>query len=204
MEATKEKHLHHPEHAKDILSFLEFLREWEGPRRGAPLPYDPTKLFLMGHSCGAHILACIFFDMPGDQLVPSDWLSQSTKAIIASEGIYDIDFLLVKHPTYRSWFIEQAFGPRTSYEEVSPSKADLRTTSQHIQWLIIHSKNDQYLDADESKIMYDHLVKQYGDRAAKTVSKNMDDLHHEHNGMLEESKLFVTIVGNYMFRITSE
>ncbi|KAH7923502.1 alpha/beta-hydrolase [Leucogyrophana mollusca] len=201
-ETTVDSYLHHPEHAKDVLCFLEFLRVWEGPRRSSPLPYDPTKLFLMGHSCGAHILASIFFEMPGDELIPSDWLSQSTKAIIASEGLYDIDLLLSRHPAYRTWFIEPVFGQRDSYGEISPTKAALRSTSHHIHWLIIHSTADEYIDADESEVMYEHLVVQCNDRIAGNVTKNVDQIHQGHDDMLKENEAYVNIVGHYILETT--
>ncbi|KAG1756541.1 Alpha/Beta hydrolase protein [Suillus paluster] len=138
-ETTEANAIHHPDHAKDVLRFLEFVITWRGPHDISV--YDSNRLCLMGHSCGAHILSSIFLEAKRgeDPLCPSAKLLESTKAIITSEGIYDIDLLLSSFPAYRAWFIEAAFGRRSTYEEASVTKMIPRVAYRYLQWLIVHS-----------------------------------------------------------------
>ncbi|KIJ68989.1 hypothetical protein HYDPIDRAFT_79980 [Hydnomerulius pinastri MD-312] len=195
-EPTPDNSLHHPEHAKDILQFLEFLRSWhEGNSESkGSLPYQPNRLFLVGHSCGAHILCSIFLQMESGEINPCDALVQSTAAIIMSEGLYDMDLLLSNFPTYRTWFIESVFGKNRTYEDVSAIKANMDPRGSHIRWLIIHSKGDTLVDEGQSSAMYNYLVENSG---SQWVTKTFDALVDEHNDMLKGDQ-YVEILGKYI------
>ncbi|KAI6096017.1 Alpha/Beta hydrolase protein [Pisolithus sp. B1] len=182
---TPDNFLRHPEHAKDILGFLNFI--CAEPPRVPGLPYEPHQLVLVGHSCAAHMLCSIFLNVSShssdaadaNQLCPSDTLLERTKALVLSEGIYDLDLLISSFPTCRSWFIEDAFGERDSYADVSVNKAPTRHHSGHIKWLIIHSKGDTLVDEEQSQAMYNHLK----DQSAQ-VDKSFDELFEDHNEIL--------------------
>ncbi|KAG2041713.1 Alpha/Beta hydrolase protein [Suillus americanus] len=184
-ETTEDNAIHHPDHAKDILRFLEFV---------VTSVYNSNRLCLMGHSCGAHILSSIFLQptQGEDPLRPSVELLQSTKAIIMSEGIYDIDLLLSSFPTYRAWFIEAAFGRRSTYEEASVTKMNPRVGYPHLQWLIVHSKGDTLIDEAQSEAMYQHLL-----RSVPHITRNFGELIEEHNDILKGVQ-FVKLVGQYI------
>lgn len=132
--------------------------------------------------------------MPGDSgtVCPSDELVQSIAAIIMSEGIYDIDLLLSSFPAYRSWFIENTFGKRDSFEDVSVIKATIDPKGQHIRWFIVHSKGDTLIDEHQSEAMYDSLRQR-----PCLVSKSFDDLDDEHNDILNSSK-YIVMIDNYI------
>ncbi|KAG1827060.1 Alpha/Beta hydrolase protein [Suillus subaureus] len=183
-ETTEDNAIHHPNHAKDVLRFLEFVTTWGGPH-GTSV-YDSNRLCLMGHSCGAHILSSIFLEATQgeDPLRPSVELLESTKAIIMSEGIYDIDLLLSSFPTYRTWFIEPAFGRRSTYGEVSVTKMNPRVDHPHLHWLIVHSKGDTLVDEAQSEAMYQHLLP-----SVPHIARNFGDLIEEHNDILKASNL---------------
>ncbi|KAG2367495.1 hypothetical protein BDR07DRAFT_1393448, partial [Suillus spraguei] len=180
-ETTEDNAIRHPDHAKDILHFLEFVITWAGPH-GTSV-YNSNKLCLMGHSCSAHMLSSIFLEATQgeDPLRPSAELLKSTNAIIMSEGIYDIDLLLSSFPTYKTWFIEAAFGRRSTYGEASVTKMGPRMEYHHLQWLIVHSKGDTL-----------HLL-----RNVLHVERNFGKLIEEHNDILEGVE-FVKLVGQYM------
>jgi acetyl esterase/lipase len=191
-ETTEDHALRHPEHAKDVLRFLEFVIAWGGPYGNSV--YNSGRLCLMGHSCGAHILSSIFLEATQgeDPLCPSAELLESTKAIIMSEGIYDIDLLLSSFPAYRTWFIEAAFGRRSTYGEVSVTKMNPRVEYSHLRWLIVHSKGDTLVDEAQSEAMYQHLF-----RSVPHITKNFEELVEEHNDILKGVE-FVKLVGQYI------
>ncbi|KAG1877886.1 alpha/beta-hydrolase [Suillus subalutaceus] len=191
-ETTEDNAICHPDHAKDVLRFLEFVITWGGPYGTSA--YNSNRLCLMGHSCGAHILSSIFLEATqgDDPLRPSAELLESTKAIIMSEGIYDIDLLLSSFPTYRAWFIEAAFGRQSTYEEASVTKMNPRVEYPHLQWLIVHSKGDTLVDEAQSEAMYQHLL-----RSVPHITRNFGELIEEHNDILKGVE-FVKLVGQYI------
>ncbi|KAF9227522.1 alpha/beta-hydrolase [Gyrodon lividus] len=193
-EPTTDNCPQHPEHARDVLRFFEFVRSWYDGNSNTKgfLPCQPRKLFFVGHSCAAHILCTIFLRMSGETLHPSDELVQSTAAIMMSEGIYDIDLLLSSFPTYRAWFIESTFGAKDSYEDVSAIKATMNPKGDHIRWLIIHSQGDTLVDERQSSAMYIYLRE-----TSHPVTKTFDELGDEHNTILQGPR-YVEIINNYI------
>jgi acetyl esterase/lipase len=190
--------IRHPDHAKDILRFLEFVITWGGPC-GTSV-YNPNRLCLMGHSCGAHMLSSIFLEpttQADDTLRPSAELLKSTTAIIMSEGIYDIDLLLSSFPAYRAWFIEASFGRRSTYRDVSVTKMIPRAECHQLRWLIVHSKGDTLVDEAQSEAMYQHLL-----RNVPHITKNFGELIEEHDDILKGVE-FVKLVGQYIIDIFS-
>ncbi|KAF8163216.1 Alpha/Beta hydrolase protein [Crassisporium funariophilum] len=173
---------HHPQHAQDILLFLNFILAWDHPAARA---FDPHKLILIGHSCSAHMLASIFLDSAdvSPTLAPSQELLRSVKAIVMSEGIYDLDLLMARFPDYRDWFIQPAFGPSPSYAEFSVLNYPLRAESE-ITWLLIHSKGDTLVDLAQSDAMYKHLSALDPQR----VVRNVDQLEVDHDDIFSEGR----------------
>jgi acetyl esterase/lipase len=193
--------LRHPAHAEDILQFLSFLIAWKGPHGLGP-PYNPRNLYLMGHSCGAHILASIFLDSSSTSptLTPPASLFGAVQAIVVSEGIYDLDVLLSSFPAYREWFLEDAFGKRESYAAFSVTTFPLRTQNPWTRWLVVHSKGDTLVDITQSNNIYNHLRQLHIAVGASTdifVTRSMDELEEGHNGILSGER-FVQIVGNFL------
>lgn len=140
------------------------------------------------------MLSTIFLRMPRDSesVCPSDALVQSTAAIIMSEGIYDIDLLLSSFPRYKTWFIENTFGRKDSYENVSAIKSTMDPRGQHIRWFVIHSKGDTLVDERQSQGMYDFLK----DKSC-LVSKSFDGLNDEHNAILK-SPQYIQVIERYI------
>lgn len=187
-------HLQHPAHAEDILAFLTFLLDWDQRGLGA---FDPNRIYLMGHSCSAHMLASIFLDSSSitPSLTPSPALLGSVQGIIMSEGIYDIDLLLSSFPAYRDWFIEAAFGAQSSYPAASILALPLRAAA--LRWLVIHSKGDTLVDLTQSEKMHARLCTLYGEAADSHVYINTDQLDGEHNDILHNG-VYVKICANFI------
>ncbi|KAL4068015.1 Alpha/Beta hydrolase protein [Scleroderma citrinum] len=191
-EATPDNIVRHPEHAKDILHFLEFICTAPDPRS------SPQRLLLLGHSCAAHMLCTIFLDMPhGGRLYSSDIVLARTTTLVLSEGIYDIDTLLSSFPSYRKWFIEAVFGVHDSYADVSMTNAATKSGCGHIRWLIIHSKGDTLVDERQSQMAYDHLKSR-----AVEVCKSLDELIDEHNEILRGNQ-YIEIIRRHIQKIVA-
>jgi acetyl esterase/lipase len=196
--------LQHPAHAQDLLQLLTFLLSWSGPQGFQSPPYDPNRLFLMGHSCSAHMLACILLDSMEPTLVPSAALLRAVRGVIFSEGIYDIDTLLKSFPTYREWFIHETFGSLLTYDRYSATRMALREGANHICWIIFHSKGDTLVDSLQSQAMYDHLRSLHdgSPRGAGQIVKNWGDLEDDHNAILQ-SEIYIQIVGDFIRSVQS-
>ncbi|KIM49217.1 hypothetical protein M413DRAFT_60460, partial [Hebeloma cylindrosporum] len=140
----------------------------------------------------AHMLSSIFLDSDSvtPSLSPQPALLSAVRAIIMSEGIYDLDALLLRFPTYRDWFIEPAFGPSQSYASFSVLKYPLRNHS--ISWLILHSRGDSLVDLPQSTSMHTHLSELDPDRSFI----NTHDLVGEHNDILR-SPVYVDLVKDF-------
>jgi hypothetical protein len=194
--------LQHPAHAQDVLELLTFLLSWSGPHGGRC--YDPNRVFLIGHSCGAHMLACILLDSSDPALVPPVELLRAVRGVVFSEGIYDIDALLRSFPTYRDWFIRDTFGDLSTYDRYSTTKMPLREGSTHIIWIIVHSRGDALVDALQSQEMYHHLqsLHQGGLRETGQVLKNWDDLKGGHSAVLRSGK-YIQIVRDFIHMVSS-
>jgi acetyl esterase/lipase len=192
----------HPTHAQDVLQLLTFLLSWSGPQGCQSPPYDPNRIFLMGHSCSAHMLSCILLDSSEPALVPSAALLRAVRGVVLSEGIYDIDTLLKSFPTYREWFIRETFGDLPTYDRYSATRMVLREGAKHISWIILHSKGDTLVDTLQSQAIYDHLQSLHdgGLQEGGQVVKNWDDLEDDHNAILQSGK-YIQIVGDFICRV---
>ncbi|KAJ7899247.1 Alpha/Beta hydrolase protein [Mycena olivaceomarginata] len=193
---TKANGFRHPGHAEDILHFLEFLTVWDG----IPDIFNPAGrgMYLLGQSCGAHILSSIFLDSSAisPTLTPSPSVLRATKGIALSEGIFDIDLLLTRFPEYRDWFIAAAFGDQVSYADFSATLLPLREPeSEHasLRWLMIHSTGDTLVDQPQSDAMYAHLRALYGAAADAHVARNIDQLDVEHDDV-PVAPLFIELI----------
>ncbi|KAI0328555.1 alpha/beta-hydrolase [Cubamyces sp. BRFM 1775] len=176
--------IEHPSHADDVLRSLHFLTTWPGPQPQPP----PSAIYVLGHSCSAHILASIYLASPFPHLTPSPRLIAITRGILLSEGIYDIDALLRSFPNYKQWFIAPAFGDHDAYPDVNVASYSLRPGADHIRWLIIHSKGDSLVDQLQSDTMFSHLstlATQVPPGPRPMVQQNFDEIREEHNELLK-------------------
>lgn len=177
----------HPGHARDLLQFLQFALDWDGPD-GIEQPYDSSRIYAFGHSCSAHMLTSILLapTSGADVLTPSPKLLAAVRGIVLSEGIYDIDLLLRSFPPYKKWFIANTFGDLPSYETFNTANYRFREGGEHIKWLVIHSEGDTLVDklqADTICARLQHLID--AGKGSGSVETNWE-LMSEHNAILKE------------------
>jgi acetyl esterase/lipase len=185
--------LRHPAHAEDLLAFLHFVLVWPGPPGFTSPPYDPSRAYILGHSCSAHMATSILLMPPPSQpnlpsLKPSDTLLASVRGVIMSEGIYDVDRLLMSFPRYKDWFIANTFGDLESYAQYNTAAYNLRNGERHIRWLVLHSKGDPLVDEVQSQSMIDRLETLYPSDGSDGNVESYLELKSEHNDVLAEEK----------------
>ncbi|KAH6918676.1 Alpha/Beta hydrolase protein [Coprinopsis sp. MPI-PUGE-AT-0042] len=198
--------LRHPAHAEDILQFLEFILGWkpsEHPKIASAM--DAQQIYLVGHSCSAHMLASILLDSDAvtPSLAPTAQLLEAVKGVILSEGIYDLDLLLKTFPKYGAWFINEAFGTAQSYSEYDINHYQLRPLDNRTAyWLIIHSTGDDLIDTDQSKTMYAHLCNLYGQTRITAV---LDRLVDGHDDILKgDAKDYIDIIQAFLKQVQGQ
>ncbi|QRW00150.1 alpha/beta hydrolase family protein [Ceratobasidium sp. AG-Ba] len=179
--------VHHPAHVLDLLEALSFIRQHGSAQLGVPQS-SLDNLYLLGHSCGAHMITSLVLEDPSgsNNIVTPPELLANIKGLFLSEGIYDIDLLLKKFPSY-SDFIQGAFGKRESYKEVSPAHYQLRGDTP-IYWLVVHSKGDQLVNEEQAESLWDHLWELYDRRAHQYVEADWERLNGNHDEILENQE----------------
>ncbi|KAG8695581.1 Kynurenine formamidase [Ceratobasidium sp. 394] len=170
----------HPAHALDVLAALSFIK---GGSTKLEIPQSSLdNLYLVGHSCGAHMITSLVL-LDATIATPSDLLA-NIKGVFLSGGLYDIDLLLAKYPTY-SGFIQNAFGQHESYKHVSPAHYQLRGDCP-IYWLVVHSKGDQLVNEEQAESLWERLWELYDRRAHQYVEADWERLTEKHHEMLQE------------------
>ncbi|KAI9286122.1 Alpha/Beta hydrolase protein [Umbelopsis sp. AD052] len=155
--------IQHPSHIKDTMDAVRYIQS----------RYEGRKLFLVGHSAGAHIILSIALK-PEFQLTGID-------GYIGVEGIYDIPLLLKTFPDYLD-FIQQAF----TDNQAEYSKASLigfTPAPIHSPIALLYSPEDELIDPGQHESIYSWL--KFHDIVA-TVKAN---LHGKHDECLTTSEM---------------
>ena len=182
---TEENGLKHPGHARDVLDALRFLTAWPD---GAP--FDATRLYLVGHSAGAHMLTSLLLDaaasltpLPADTdyLRPDGAVLRAVRGVALASGIYDVARLVAAFPAYERQFVRQAF--RAPYACWDTTRYPLHAGAAALRWRVIHSAGDTAVDLGQSQAMFAHLRRLYAERGwdAERVSKDWDTLTGPHD-----------------------
>ena len=126
----------HPAPAQDVAEALGWLRD-----HAAKYGYDSKRIFVIGHSAGAHIAATI-------STTPALRVLAQPAGFVGMEGIYDLPALAKRWPSYPSWFLNKAFGAdQGTWAAASPTRA---ATVSPKPWLVVHSKGDELVDVGQA------------------------------------------------------
>jgi acetyl esterase/lipase len=180
--------VHHPRHALDALAALIFIQEHGATQLGIPQS-SLENIYLVGHSCGAHIITSIILDTSSElyHIPTPPALLAGVKGVFMSEGLYDIDLLLKKFPSY-SDFIQGALGDLPSYKDVSPAHYKLRGETL-IYWLVVHSKGDKLINEEQAEAMWDHLWELSDDKSAhEYIEGDWERLKLGHDEILQDGE----------------
>ncbi|KAJ2781114.1 hypothetical protein H4R18_003056 [Coemansia javaensis] len=124
----------HPAHVDSAAAAVRFLatdRSYPGQRA-----VDRARVFLVGHSAGAH-LAALMTLAPGHEGIGP------IRGVVGLGGLYDIPALLDEYPDYRD-FVDPAFGA-DDRAAASPAciAAHMRDDARRTRFLVVHSTGDE-------------------------------------------------------------
>lgn len=162
------KGIRHPDHARDGAAAFAWLRK-EAGRYG----YDPARIVIGGHSAGAHMAGALAFDPA--LLKALGCAPDQAAGYLGFEGIYDVPALIRRWPSYKSQFIELAFGPEEGWAKASPR---LLPATCKRPWLVVHSKEDELVDLAQSRDFAAHL------KEAKVPVSLLDTERGSHFGLI--------------------
>lgn len=132
----------HPAHALDAAIAVGWLR-----KHAAELGVDAGRIFVGGHSAGAHISALLAYD-PG-LLAAVGEKPTALRGFVGLEGIYDLPELVRRFPRYRDDFLSDAFGSdEKDWRAASPARLPV---AHKLPWLIVHSQEDELVDVEQSR-----------------------------------------------------
>lgn len=188
--------LKHPEHAQDIVMALTAIKESSKLNNTK----QSRKLYLIGHSCGAHMLSTIMLDPPSIEGIPSnptlpEDIYDTVEAVIICEGIYDIDLLLATFPDYQD-FIDGAFlmDGETSNKSLSRFSVNhyIVRPEAKARWLVVHSPGDRLVDMPQAEAIYSQLQSEYQRIGSKSVQElvksDFTTLKGDHDDLLKTSE----------------
>jgi acetyl esterase/lipase len=132
----------HPAQVQDAAQAVAWLRQ-----HAAEHGIARDRIVVGGHSAGAYLAAMLAF--APEFLKAAGEKPEALCGFIGLEGIYDLQELATRFPSYREDFLVAAFGePGPAWRRASP-----QYLAHGVQkpWLIIHSLQDELVDVDQSK-----------------------------------------------------
>jgi len=150
----------HPAHVQDAAAAVAWLL-----RHAAQYGYDPSRVFVGGHSAGAHISALLAYDC--GYLLAVGQRPESIAGFVGLEGIYDLNELVRRFPSYRVDFLQTVFGTdETAWRSASPvhliAQAGKGPLGRGLSrpWLLVHARTDELVDQEQSRHFQKALEKQ--------------------------------------------
>ncbi len=184
--------VHHPTHIQDIYRSLLFLAHLDGQTEQS-WP-KPNRIWIAGHSCGAHILSHILVDLPEvtDGLTTSEQQAlPALKALISGyaflDGIYDLPDLIEEYPDYAG-FVTEAFGSPSTWPAASINRVSDLQSLPSVPLLVAHSAQDELLTTRQSKLWLEFLQKH-----SRSARWDEQTLQGKHDDCLQDSGLGVLL-----------
>ncbi|BFZ63250.1 hypothetical protein YB2330_004370 [Saitoella coloradoensis] len=132
----------HPAHLDDCISALRLLHE----------QYGMQEYILVGHSAGATLAFQIAHALSPSQKGPSGTL----KAIVCTEGLYDLGDLCTEYPDYTS-FVESAFSSIRAASIASPVNLLEGVEKEGVEVVLVQSMDDELLSPWQTGLMEERL-----------------------------------------------
>ncbi|KAG0228393.1 Kynurenine formamidase [Actinomortierella wolfii] len=200
----------HPVHPQDVATAIAHLYVGAAKYNA----YDRDQIYLSGHSVGAQITGLLVL-RPSEYLEPAaiaaglqnpKALHRAVKGVIGVDGIYHVDKLWEKYPSYRDFMI-QAFGDSKERRlHGSPEGQTVSDQGDDFElplYAVIHSLQDELLDDVQSKDYFAYLQSIVG----KSANSNRVQLEFgnwgKHDELLQTEE-FPQTVAKYIRAWTTE
>lgn len=146
----------HPEHARDVARAVAWVY-----RHSKEYGWDPNKLFLVGHSAGAHLAALIAVDP--SYLTEQKLTTKIIQGVVGLSGVYDLTLTGV---TGRALYEPVFTSDPQRLENASPA---LQVKVHPAPFLLFYAEND-YLSADFQAKNFEKALKKAGASAVTRVA----------------------------------
>jgi len=171
--------LSHPKHTQDCAEAIDFLIINAGHQ---PFLYDPTNIFLIGHSVGAHMIGLL---CTGKYLKDVDRFINSVKGFVGIQGIYDLKQYIKDFPSFLEEISYSQGTDTTKWE----SPQFLSSIIKKCPWLLIHSLDDDWVLVNQTENYANHLKQLYSKLVNETQKSLVlvitSDVHGKHNEIIE-------------------
>eukprot|EP00002_Diphylleia_rotans_P033789 TRINITY_DN7219_c0_g1_i1.p1 TRINITY_DN7219_c0_g1~~TRINITY_DN7219_c0_g1_i1.p1 ORF type:complete len:266 (+),score=59.80 TRINITY_DN7219_c0_g1_i1:58-855(+) len=170
----------HPTHTRDCADAVAWIYS-----HGEKYGYDANKLYVSGHSAGAHMTGMIALD----PTILKERHAESWAAIkghIGLSGIYDIDEMVKEYPTYADMFVKIAFPGDAAYWKASSPVSHAVVGAKC--WLILHSPIDELLSEKQPQIFLSHL------QSLGIEPRYFNGFQDKHFEILENPTMFQEVV----------
>ncbi|KAL6074608.1 Alpha/beta hydrolase [Balamuthia mandrillaris] len=145
----------HPVHTNDVAAAVHWLKT-----NAQTYGYDPQRIFLFGHSAGAHMSGLLALD-PSYLSQFGESAASSLRGIVGASGIYDLVLLNQECPTYKELFTIFAFGEESKWKDASPQHCPSHKTEGgvpvSVPWLLFHSEEDELCPINQTTRFREHL-----------------------------------------------
>jgi len=139
----------HPDHTRDCAAAFQWLLK-NDKRFG----YDSKNIFVMGHSCGAHMAGLLAVRQ--DQYLLSYQAPVPFLGCIGIAGLYDTRLFVRDFPQFRGEVELSMTSDESKWD--SPTDYPIPVFKSYPSWLILHSPEDQYLNSLQPQTWKSHLA----------------------------------------------
>jgi acetyl esterase/lipase len=146
----------HPEHARDVARAVAWVH-----KNSQKYGWDPKKIFLMGHSAGAHLTSLVAVDP--SYLREQGLNTNVIRGVIAISGIYD----LTRTGVMGQFIYEPAFG--LAPDDLKQASPALRINSRPPPFLLLHAENDYPTADNQVRWFKNALESAKGEATARMV-----------------------------------
>ncbi|KAF9171883.1 Kynurenine formamidase [Mortierella sp. AD011] len=187
----------HPKHVQDVATAIGYLHKHAHDHGG----YNHERIYLVGHSAGGQITGLLAL-RPDLYLEPVEAklglhkgaLYSAIRGVIGVEGIYNVDSLLKRWPSYRD-FVIQGFGESPeALIQGSPDGQRVPSGQSFTipRYAVIQSNQDELVEREQATEYFSHLQSVAGAPVADRVVLEFGDWG-KHDDMLQTTQFIETI-----------
>ncbi|KAF9914014.1 Kynurenine formamidase [Lobosporangium transversale] len=187
----------HPKHVQDVAKAVAYLYMNAEKYNGH---YNPNHIFLVGHSAGGQITGMLalrpdlFLEPIETELgLEKGVLHRAIRGVIGVEGIYNVDRILKRWPSYKDFIIQGFGGDPETLIHGSPDGQQVPpgTAFRLPNYAVLQSNEDELVEPEQAKEYHAHLLAVAGPSEDKVILEFGD--WGKHDAMLQTEQFAKTI-----------